>query len=106
MSDKLQDDYAEKVASLERQLEDTRNEMVEEQEIFYASTNESKNLITELKTELDAARGEIAEMKRSGMSDSVETKQAVFNYRRHWEPFVFSRKVWMKRNKPAWRLII
>jgi chromosome segregation ATPase len=75
--DKLQDDYAEKVASLERQLEDTRNEMVEEQEIFYASTNESKNLITELKSELDAARGEIAEMKRSGMSDSVETKQAV-----------------------------
>jgi chromosome segregation ATPase len=75
--DKLQDDYAEKVASLERQLEDSRNEMVEEQEIFYASTNESKNLITELKTELDAARGEIAEMKRSGMSDSVETKQAV-----------------------------
>jgi len=75
--DKLQDDYAEKVASLERQLEDARNEMVEEQEIFYASTNESKNLITELKSELDAARGEIAEMKRSGMSDSVETKQAV-----------------------------
>ena len=66
-----------KVASLEHQLEDARNEMVEEQEIFYASTNESKNLITELKSELDAARGEIAEMKRSGMSDSVETKQAV-----------------------------
>jgi chromosome segregation ATPase len=75
--DKLQDDYAEKVASLERQLEDSRNEMVEEQEIFYASTNESKNLITELKGELDAAREEIADMKRSGMSDSVETKQAV-----------------------------
>ena len=75
--EKLQDQFSERLRSLEMQLEEARNEIFEEQEIFQDTTNESKILVAELKTELDAARLEIAQMKRSGISESVETKQAV-----------------------------
>ena len=75
--DRLREEFAEKVDNLNRQLEDTRNEMIEEQELFYTTTTESKNIVNELKSELDNAREEIAKMKASGMSDSVETKEAV-----------------------------
>ena len=75
--EKLQDEFSLRLKNLETQLEDSRNEMFEEQEIFQETTNESKILVSELKTELDAARDEIAQMKRSGITESVETKQAV-----------------------------
>ena len=75
--EKLQDEFSLRLKNLETQLEDSRNEMFEEQEIFQETTNESKILVSELKTELDAARAEIAQMKRSGITESVETKQAV-----------------------------
>ena len=75
--EKLQDEFSLRLKNLETQLEDSQNEMFEEQEIFQETTNESKILVSELKTELDAARAEIAQMKRSGITESVETKQAV-----------------------------
>jgi chromosome segregation ATPase len=75
--EKIQDDFSLRLTNLETQLEVSRNEMFEEQEIFQETTNESKILVSELKTELDAARDEIAQMKRSGITESVETKQAV-----------------------------
>ena len=75
--EKLQDEFSLRLKNLETQLEDSRNEMFEEQEIFQETTNESKILVSELKTELDAARDEIAQMKRSGITESVGTKQAV-----------------------------
>ena len=75
--EKLQDQFSQRLRNLEMQLEEARNEMFEEQEIFQDTTNESKILVAELKTELDAARLEIAQMKKSGISESVETKQAV-----------------------------
>ena len=75
--EKMQDEFSSRLNNLEMQLEDARNEMFEEQEIFQETTSESKILVSELKTELEAARGEIAQMKKSGISESVETKQAV-----------------------------
>jgi chromosome segregation ATPase len=75
--DRLREEFADNVDNLNRQLEDTRNEMIEEQELFYTTTTESKNIVNELKSELDNAREEIAKMKASGMSDSIETKEAV-----------------------------
>ena len=75
--EKMQDEFSNRLNNLEMQLEDARNEMFEEQEIFQETTSESKILVSELKTELEAARGEIAQMKKSGISESVETKQAV-----------------------------
>ncbi|MEK9773541.1 MAG: hypothetical protein VW576_08230, partial [Opitutae bacterium] len=75
--EKMQDEFSGRLNNLEMQLEDARNEMFEEQEIFQETTSESKILVAELKTELEAARAEIAQMKRSGVSESVETKQAV-----------------------------
>ena len=46
------------------QLEAARNEMFEEQATFQETTSESKILVSELKTELEAARSEIAQMKK------------------------------------------
>ena len=75
--EKMQDQFSQRLTNLEMQLEDARNEMFEEQEIFQETTSESKMLVSELKTELEAARAEIAQMKKSGVTESVETKQAV-----------------------------
>ena len=75
--EKMQDEFSDRLNNLEMQLEDARNEMFEEQEIFQETTSESKILVSELKSELEAARLEIAQMKRSGISESVETKEAV-----------------------------
>ena len=75
--EKMQDNFSDRLNNLEMQLEDARNEMFEEQEIFQETTSESKILVSELKTELEAARAEIAQMKSSGISESLETKEAV-----------------------------
>lgn len=75
--EKMQDEFSSRLNNLEMQLEDARNEMFEEQEIFQETTSESKILVSELQSELEAAREEIAQMKKSGVSESVETKQAV-----------------------------
>ena len=48
-----------------------------EEENLVEQTRESKDLMIELKSELDAAREEIARMKTAGLGDSVETRQAV-----------------------------
>lgn len=73
----MQDEFSDRLNNLEMQLEDARNEMFEEQEIFQETTSESKILVSELKSELEAARAEIAQMKRTGISESLETKDAV-----------------------------
>ena len=75
--DKLQEDFSDRIFSLERQLDDSRNEMIEEQELFYESAEESKVLIEELRNELKNAKSQVAKMKASGFTESVETKQAV-----------------------------
>ena len=75
--DKLQKDFSDRIFSLERQLDDSRNEMIEEQELFYESAEESKSLLEELRNELKNAKNQVAKMKASGFTESVETKQAV-----------------------------
>ena len=75
--DKLQEDFSKRFTNLEMLLEDTKNEMYEEKEIFAETTNESKILVNELRTELEAARANIAQMKRSGITESIDTKEAV-----------------------------
>ena len=49
----------------------------DEQESLVQQTMESKDLIFDLKSELDAAREEIARMKTVGATESLETKTAV-----------------------------
>ena len=51
--------------------------MLAEQENQADQANESKELVLDLKSELDLARTEISRMKTAGLGDSVETKQAV-----------------------------
>ena len=63
--------------ALEMQLEDNRKQLMQEQESLIANTAESKDLILDLKGELDAAREEISRMKTAGLGESVETRQAV-----------------------------
>ena len=75
--DVVQEKSSEKIRSLEMQLEDTRTKLLEEQENLVISTSESKDLLLDLKSELDAARDEIARMKTAGLGESVETRQAV-----------------------------
>ena len=75
--DVLQEKSSEKIRSLEMQLEDTRGKLLQEQENLVLNTNESKELLVDLKSELDAAREEIARMKTAGLGESVETRQAV-----------------------------
>ena len=75
--DELREEYSNRIETMERQLEDAREAMVSDQESFIDNTEESKLLIAELRSELEAARGEIAKMKSSGVSESIETKEAV-----------------------------
>ena len=63
--------------SLEGQLQALRDKLLEEQENLSLQSIESKDLILDLKSELDQAREEIARMKSTGITESVETQQAV-----------------------------
>ena len=63
--------------SLEGQLQVLRDKLLEEQENLSLQSIESKDLILDLKSELDQAREEIARMKSTGITESVETQQAV-----------------------------
>ena len=76
-NDKLQQESSLRIINLEQQLEDTRSQLMMEEENLVEQTRESKDLMIELKSELDAAREEIARMKTAGLGDSVETRQAV-----------------------------
>ena len=58
--EKLQDDFSDRIKNLELQLEDAQNEVLEGQEIFQETTNESKLLVSQLRR-LNAARKEIAQ---------------------------------------------
>ena len=72
------------IASLEEQLVQTHNKLLSEQENLVNQTDESQDLVLDLKTELDKAREEIARTKKTaGPSEPVETRQAVFNYKKH-----------------------
>ena len=66
-----------KTKSLEGQLQLLREKLIEEQENLSRQSVESKDLIIDLKSELDQAREEINRMRSVGATDSLETKQAV-----------------------------
>ena len=65
------------ISSLELQLEDTRNQLLAEQENQADQSNESKELVLDLKSELDVASYRNFRMKSAGLGESVETNQAV-----------------------------
>jgi len=75
--EKQQKNSSKRINSLEFQLEDMRNQLLAEQENLSDHANDSKELVLDLKQELDAARTEISRMKTAGLGDSVETTQAV-----------------------------
>ena len=75
--EKFKQNSAKIINTLELQLENTRNQLLAEQENQAVNTNESKELVLDLKNELDVARTEISRMKSAGLGESVETKQAV-----------------------------
>jgi chromosome segregation ATPase len=75
--EKQQINSSKRINSLEFQLEDMRNQLLAEQENLSDHANDSKELVLDLKQELDAARTEISRMKTAGLGDSVETNQAV-----------------------------
>jgi len=75
--DKLKQESSLSIINLEQQLEDTRAQLLIEEENLVAQARDSKDLLLELKSELDAAREEIARMKTAGLGESVETRQAV-----------------------------
>ena len=76
-NDKLTQESSLKIIGLEQQLEDTQARLMMEEDNLVEQTRESKDLMIELKSELDAAREEIARMKTAGLGESVETRQAV-----------------------------
>ena len=51
-----------------------------------------KNLVLDLKSELDAARTEISRMKSAGLGESVETSKQFLNSKRHLVQSGFCRK--------------
>ena len=64
-----------------------------EQENQADYTNETKDLVLDLKGELVVAREEIARMKSAGMGESVQTKQAVSQLQEALELLGYCRKV-------------
>ena len=75
--EKQQINSSKKINTLEFQLEDMRNQLLAEQENLSDHANDSKELVLDLKQELDAARSEISRMKTAGLGNSVEANQAV-----------------------------
>lgn len=76
-NEKMQAESALQLANLEEQLVATHNKLLSEQENLVNQTDESQDLVLDLKSELDKAREEIARMKTAGLGESVETRQAV-----------------------------
>ena len=76
-NEKTQAEAALQIANLEEQLVGTHNKLLSEQENLVNQTDESQDLVLDLKSELDKAREEIARMKNAGLGESVETRQAV-----------------------------
>lgn len=76
-NERIQGEAAREIASLEEQLVQTHNKLLSEQENLVNQTDESQDLVLDLKSELDKAREEIARMKTAGLGESVETRQAV-----------------------------
>ncbi|NBQ03218.1 MAG: hypothetical protein EBU27_08405, partial [Opitutae bacterium] len=76
-NERIQAGAALEIASLEEQLVQTHNKLLSEQESLVNQTDESQDLVLDLKSELDKAREEIARMKTAGLGESVETRQAV-----------------------------
>ncbi len=76
-NERIQSDAALEIASLEEQLVQTHNKLLSEQENLVNQTDESQDLVLDLKSELDKAREEIARMKTAGLGESVATSQAV-----------------------------
>jgi chromosome segregation ATPase len=76
-NERIQAGAALEIASLEEQLVETHNKLLSEQESLVNQTDESQDLVLDLKSELDKAREEIARMKTAGLGESVETRQAV-----------------------------
>ena len=76
-NERINAEAALEIASLEEQLVQTHNKLLSEQENLVNQTDESQDLVLDLKSELDKAREEIARMKTAGLGDSVETRQAV-----------------------------
>ena len=65
-----------RVQSLEGQIQ-LKDKLLQQQESLSKQSLDSKDLILDLKSELDQAREEIARMKSAGFTESVETQQAV-----------------------------
>ena len=76
-NERINAEAALEIASLEERLVQTHNKLLSEQENLVNQTDESQDLVLDLKSELDKAREEIARMKTAGLGDSVETRQAV-----------------------------
>ena len=76
-NDKIQSEAALQIANLEQQLVETHNKLLLEQESLVNQTDETQDLVLDLKSELDKAREDIARMKTAGLGESVETRQAV-----------------------------
>ena len=66
-----------RVQSLEGQMQQLKDKLLQQQESLSKQSLDSKDLILDLKSELDQAREEIARMKSAGFTESVETQQAV-----------------------------
>jgi hypothetical protein len=75
--EKMAKDASMKINSLEGQLQNSKDKLLSEQENLVEQTMQSKDLIFDLKAELDSAREEIARMKSVGNTDSLEAQKAV-----------------------------
>jgi chromosome segregation ATPase len=75
--EKIQNDSSKRIKALELQLEDTRNQLFSEQGSLSDYTNDSKELVLDLKRELDETRAEVSRMKSAGLGESLETTTAV-----------------------------
>ena len=73
--EKSEGDYAARVAALELELENARNQLLTEQSSGRDRTAESAIIIGDLKRELDITRKEMARLRNAGAGDAVATEQ-------------------------------
>lgn len=76
-NEKMREESSIKINSLEMQLSDARDELLFEQQKLAESNSVSKDLVMDLKAELDGTREEMVRMRRLGFDDTIETEQAV-----------------------------
>ena len=87
-NERINSEAALEIASL-RTVGTDYNKLLSEQENLVNQTDESQDLVLDLKSELDKAREEIARMKTTGLGIPLKLDKLYLNFKKHLVQYGF-----------------